>query len=82
MRSLQPPAVPTTSTSYQSHDDDPTTPLADTPGTYQPQLIRAGKVRAIGASNFTAPRLAEALRRGRAAGPARYESLQPAVQPA
>jgi aryl-alcohol dehydrogenase-like predicted oxidoreductase len=61
---------------YQSHDDDASVPLADTLGAYT-DLIRAGKVRAIGASNFSAPRLAEALEVSRAHGLARYESLQP-----
>ncbi|HTA52770.1 MAG TPA: aldo/keto reductase, partial [Candidatus Acidoferrum sp.] len=40
-------------------------------------LIRAGKVRAIGASNFKADRLAEALRVSAAHGLPRYETLQP-----
>ena len=45
---------------YQSHDDDAKTPLAETMGAYA-DLIKAGKLRAIGASNFTAARLSEAL---------------------
>jgi len=61
---------------YQSHDDDATVPLAETLGAYA-DLIRAGKVRAIGASNFTAPRLAEALAVSARLGLPRYESLQP-----
>ena len=61
---------------YQSHDDDANTPLAETLGAFA-DLIRAGKVRAIGASNFTAPRLAEALAVSRKLGLPRYESLQP-----
>ena len=61
---------------YQSHDDDPKTPLADTLGAYA-DLIKAGKVRAIGASNFTAPRLAEALTVSKQHGLPRYECLQP-----
>ena len=61
---------------YQSHKDDPTTPLDETLGAYD-ALIKAGKVRAIGASNFSADRLAEALRVGRAAGLPCYGSLQP-----
>lgn len=61
---------------YQSHDDDPDTPLADTAAAFA-ELIKAGKVRAIGASNFTAPRLAEALDVAEKAGLPRYESLQP-----
>ena len=61
---------------YQSHDDDASVPLADTLGAYA-DLIKAGKVRAIGASNFTAPRLAEALAASAAHGLPRYECLQP-----
>lgn len=61
---------------YQSHDDDAAVPLADTLGAFA-DLIRAGKVRAIGASNFTAPRLAEALAVSAKLGLPRYESLQP-----
>ena len=61
---------------YQSHDDDPKVPLADTLGAYA-ELIQAGKVRAIGASNFSAARLGEALAVSAAHGLPRYESLQP-----
>lgn len=61
---------------YQSHDDDPNTPLEETLGTYA-ELIRAGKVRAIGASNFSAARLSEALAVSARLGLPRYESLQP-----
>ncbi len=61
---------------YQSHKDDETTPLEDTLGAYA-DLIQAGKVRAIGASNYTAPRLAAALDASAQHGLPRYESLQP-----
>jgi aryl-alcohol dehydrogenase-like predicted oxidoreductase len=61
---------------YQSHDDDPATPLEETLGAYA-ELIRAGKVRAIGASNFSAPRLEEALAVSARLGLPRYECLQP-----
>ncbi len=61
---------------YQSHADDAETPLAETLGAFA-DLVRAGKVRAIGASNFTADRLAEALRVSAELGLPRYESLQP-----
>jgi aryl-alcohol dehydrogenase-like predicted oxidoreductase len=61
---------------YQSHDDDPTVPLADTLGAYA-ELIAAGKVRAIGASNHSASRLAEALAVSTTHGLPRYETLQP-----
>jgi len=61
---------------YQSHDDDQSVPLADTLGEYA-RLIEAGKVRAIGASNYTGPRLAEALQVSQQHGLPRYECLQP-----
>ena len=61
---------------YQSHDDDAATPFEETFGAYA-ELIAEGKVRAIGASNFSAPRLAEALAASAALGLPRYESLQP-----
>lgn len=61
---------------YQSHYDDPSTPMEETLEAYQ-DLIRQGKVRAIGASNFTVARLIEALRLSEQLGYPRYESLQP-----
>ncbi len=61
---------------YQSHVDDPDTPLDETLETYA-QLIEQGKVRAIGASNYTAKRLAEALQISKKKGLPPYESLQP-----
>ncbi len=61
---------------YQSHDDDRTTPLEETLGAFA-ELIDAGNVRAIGASNYTADRLSEALAVSAANGMPRYESLQP-----
>ncbi len=61
---------------YQSHQDDVDTPIAETLGAYA-KLIEQGKVRAIGASNFTAARLGESLDVARANGLPRYESLQP-----
>lgn len=61
---------------YQSHDDDTTVPLADTLGAYA-DLIRAGKVRAVGASNYSAARLQEALQTSERLGLPGYESLQP-----
>jgi aryl-alcohol dehydrogenase-like predicted oxidoreductase len=61
---------------YQSHDDDPSTPLEETLGCYA-SLIEQGKVRAIGASNYTAARLQEALDTSKRMGVPRYESLQP-----
>jgi aryl-alcohol dehydrogenase-like predicted oxidoreductase len=62
---------------YQSHVDDANTPMEQTLATYA-ELIAAGKVRAIGASNFGAARLAEALAvSARQGGLPRYETLQP-----
>jgi aryl-alcohol dehydrogenase-like predicted oxidoreductase len=61
---------------YQSHRDDPDTPQAETLSVYA-DLINEGKVRAIGASNFTAARLREALDTSARMGLPRYESLQP-----
>jgi len=61
---------------YQAHQDDPTVPLADTLGVFA-DLIKAGKVRAIGASNYSAERLKEALDVSAREGLPRYETLQP-----
>ena len=61
---------------YQSHADDPQTPLDETAEAYD-RLIQQGKVRAIGASNFNARRLAAALAVSEKNGYPRYESLQP-----
>ena len=61
---------------YQSHADDPDTLLEETLAAYD-QLIEQGKLRAIGASNFSAHRLAEALEVSEKAGYPRYECLQP-----
>ena len=61
---------------YQSHDDDANSPLEETLGAYA-ELIAEGKVRAIGASNYSAPRLAEALAVSATLGLPRYETLQP-----
>ncbi len=61
---------------YQSHRDDPETPIEETLSAYA-DLIKAGKVREIGASNFSAERLAESLKISTAKGLPRYQSLQP-----
>jgi aryl-alcohol dehydrogenase-like predicted oxidoreductase len=60
---------------YFSHCDDPTVPLEETLGAYQ-KLIAAGKLRYIGASNYTAARLAQALEVSRKSALPRYEVLQ------
>ncbi|GJE09765.1 MULTISPECIES: aldo/keto reductase [Methylobacterium] len=61
---------------YQSHLDDPAVPLDETLRAYE-RLIAAGKVRVIGASNYGAARLTEALTLSASAGLPRYECLQP-----
>jgi aryl-alcohol dehydrogenase-like predicted oxidoreductase len=61
---------------YFSHTDDTTVPLEETLGTYQ-KLIGAGKIRVIGASNYTAQRLAQALQVSRKNSLPRYEVLEP-----
>lgn len=61
---------------YQTHDDDPKIPFEDVLGTLG-ELIQAGKVRAIGASNYSAQRLAQALDCSERHGLARFDSLQP-----
>ena len=61
---------------YQSHTDDATVPQEETLGAFA-ELVRQGKVRAIGASNFTAERLGEALRTSERLKFPRYECLQP-----
>ncbi len=61
---------------YQAHRDDPDTPIEETLEAFA-GLVRDGKVRAIGASNYTAERLAKALAISERRGLPRYESLQP-----
>jgi aryl-alcohol dehydrogenase-like predicted oxidoreductase len=61
---------------YQSHTDDAETSFEETLEAYA-RLIEAGKVRVIGASNYTAERLAAALDVSERDGLPRYESLQP-----
>ena len=61
---------------YQSHYDDPETPQDETLQTYA-ELIKAGKVRAIGASNYSPERLTEALKISAEKGIPHYQSLQP-----
>jgi aryl-alcohol dehydrogenase-like predicted oxidoreductase len=61
---------------YQSHRDDPETPIEETLSAYA-DLIKQGKVREIGASNFSADRLAASLKISTDKGLPRYQSLQP-----
>ena len=61
---------------YQAHKDDPETPLEETLTAFD-KLVKAGKVRHIGASNYSGARLTEALETSRKNGLASYVSLQP-----
>ncbi len=61
---------------YQSHLDDASVPLEETLSAYD-RLVKAGKVRVVGASNFEAGRLKEALGVSSAKSLPRYECLQP-----
>ncbi|GGH18523.1 oxidoreductase [Alsobacter metallidurans] len=61
---------------YQSHKDDPDTPQAETLGAYA-ELVKAGKVRIIGASNYSPERFSEALTLSEQHGLPRYETMQP-----
>lgn len=61
---------------YQSHNDDQDTPLEETMQTFE-DLVRQGKIRYIGASNYTAARLREALQVSDEHSYVRYECLQP-----
>jgi aryl-alcohol dehydrogenase-like predicted oxidoreductase len=61
---------------YQSHDDDKDTPLTETLEAFT-GLIKQGKVRAIGASNYGANRLKEALKVSKDNNLASYQTLQP-----
>ncbi|WP_437193036.1 aldo/keto reductase [Planctomicrobium sp. SH527] len=61
---------------YQAHQDDPETPLDETLEAFD-LLVRQGKVRAIGASNYSADRLKAALDVSEAANLASYVTLQP-----
>jgi aryl-alcohol dehydrogenase-like predicted oxidoreductase len=61
---------------YQSHEDDPNTPLLETLETFT-DLVKQGKVRAIGASNYSGARLREALNVSAENNLGAYECLQP-----
>ena len=61
---------------YFAHRDDPDVPQEEVLGAFD-RLVRAGKVTAIGASNFTADRLKSALAASDAGGLARYTVLEP-----
>jgi aryl-alcohol dehydrogenase-like predicted oxidoreductase len=61
---------------YQAHWPDPETPYEETLGAYD-KLLKAGKVRAIGASNLDAGQLSAALKTAAEKSLPRYETLQP-----
>ncbi|MBB6274850.1 aryl-alcohol dehydrogenase-like predicted oxidoreductase [Pedobacter cryoconitis] len=61
---------------YQSHYDDPETPVQETLEAYD-QLIRAGKVRWIGASNFSPERFKESLETSERLSLPKYQTFQP-----
>jgi aryl-alcohol dehydrogenase-like predicted oxidoreductase len=61
---------------YQSHRDDLVTPVEETMEAHA-QLVKAGKIRVVGASNFDANRLEASLDASAKAGIPRYETLQP-----
>ena len=61
---------------YYAHGDDPETPLVETLKAFD-EIVRAGKVRFVAASNYKAPRLAEALAVSAREGFVSYAALQP-----
>ncbi|VVT55712.1 Aldo/keto reductase, SCO4109 family [Kosakonia radicincitans] len=61
---------------YFSHWPDNDTPYEETLGAYE-KLLKAGKIRAVGASNLNAEQLAESLKVADAKGLPRYQVLQP-----
>ena len=61
---------------YYQHQDDPKVPLAESLGVFQ-RLVEAGKIRAIGLSNFTVERVDQAMETARANGLTLPTALQP-----
>lgn len=61
---------------YQAHQDDAATPIEETLEAFD-TLVKAGKVRAIGASNVSPERLSASLKTSESLGLARYETIQP-----
>lgn len=61
---------------YYAHQDDPDTPLQDTLAAFD-ELVKAGRARHIAASNYSAPRMAQALETSQREGLVRYAALQP-----
>ncbi|MCG9629109.1 aldo/keto reductase [Vibrio mediterranei] len=61
---------------YQSHIDDTSTPIEETLGAYD-MLIEAGKIRVIGASNFTSDRLKKSITTSTTKSLPTYSTFQP-----
>lgn len=61
---------------YYAHQDDPETPLEETLAAFR-AVMDEGHIRHVGASNYSAQRLTEALSLGEQEGLARYVALQP-----
>jgi len=61
---------------YYQHKDDAAVPLADSLGAFE-RLVEAGKIRAIGLSQFTAERLDEAMTTAKGSGLILPSALQP-----
>jgi aryl-alcohol dehydrogenase-like predicted oxidoreductase len=61
---------------YWAHEDDPQTPFTESLDAFQ-ELIESGKIRYLGVSNFSAPRLAQALHVAGSGGAARIVAIQP-----
>lgn len=61
---------------YQSHKDDPETPMEETLSAYQ-ELVNEGKVRAIGTSNMSAQRILVSLKFSKEHGFPAYQTVQP-----
>jgi aryl-alcohol dehydrogenase-like predicted oxidoreductase len=61
---------------YQSHKDDPDVPLAETLGAFD-AMVKKGKVRFIGASNYSGARLKEAMETSQRSALVSYSTLQP-----
>ncbi|MHB8796722.1 MAG: aldo/keto reductase [Candidatus Nanopelagicales bacterium] len=60
---------------YYAHEDDPAVPLDETLAAFD-EVVRSGKARHLGASNFTAPRLVESIELARSEGWAGYVAIQ------
>lgn len=61
---------------YQAHEEDPRVPIEESLGAFS-RLIEQGKVRVIGASNFSAAGLGAAIEASRKHGLPRFETVQP-----